>query len=158
MKVLTSANMIWFILHLRATNINLPGNTCFYAFVILLEYSRECARDRHVRSKGRHPYQWQEQVRYIGEFSLFWFLKRPNNLISIADDSWLICLNRESNLFMEVWCNNVGVRNEKWAMSSDYGTFRSPQAHSSNAHAQPSSGAICLIFGRTLRLPKSSKL
>ena len=40
----------------------------------------------------------------------------------------------------------------KWASSWDYGTFRPPQTHSSNAHAQPPSGARCLIFGRTLRL------
>ena len=39
-----------------------------------------------------------------------------------------------------------------WAISWDYGTFRPPQTHSSNAHAQPSSGARCLIFGRTLHL------
>ena len=41
---------------------------------------------------------------------------------------------------------------EIWAISWDYGTFRPPKSHSSNAHAQPSSGARCLIFGRTLRL------
>ena len=34
----------------------------------------------------------------------------------------------------------------------DYGIFHPPQTHSSNVHAQPSSGARCLIFGRTLRL------
>ena len=33
------------------------------------------------------------------------------------------------------------------ASSRDYGCFRS-----SNSHTQPSSGARCLIFGRTLRL------
>ena len=38
---------------------------------------------------------------------------------------------------------------EKRASSWDYGTFRPP--YSSHAHAQPSSGARCLIFGRTLR-------
>ena len=37
-------------------------------------------------------------------------------------------------------------------MSCDYGTFGPPYIHSSNAHAQPSSGSRCLIFGRTLRL------
>ena len=36
--------------------------------------------------------------------------------------------------------------------SWDCGTFRPPYTHSSNAHAQPSSGARSLIFGRTLRL------
>ena len=36
--------------------------------------------------------------------------------------------------------------------SWDYGTFCLPQTHSSNRHAQPSSGARCLVFGRTLRL------
>ena len=41
---------------------------------------------------------------------------------------------------------------ENWAISWDYGTFRAPYTHSSNAHEQPSSGARCLIFGRTLRL------
>ena len=41
---------------------------------------------------------------------------------------------------------------DNWAISWDYGTFRPPQTHSSNAHAQPSSGARCLIFGRTLHL------
>ena len=35
-------------------------------------------------------------------------------------------------------------------MSWDYGTFHPPYTHSSNAHAQPSSGARCLNFGRTL--------
>ena len=40
----------------------------------------------------------------------------------------------------------------KWAMSWDYGTFRPPYIYSSNVHAQPSSGARCLIFHRTLRL------
>ena len=40
----------------------------------------------------------------------------------------------------------------KWASSWDYGTFRPPKTHSSYAHVQPSSGARCLIFGRTLRL------
>ena len=39
-----------------------------------------------------------------------------------------------------------------WAMWWDYGTFHPPQTHSSNVHAHPSSGARCLIFGRTLRL------
>ena len=39
-----------------------------------------------------------------------------------------------------------------WVISWDYGTFLPPWTHSSNAHAQPSSGARCLIFGRTLRL------
>ena len=39
-----------------------------------------------------------------------------------------------------------------WASSRDYGPFRPPHNHSSNAHAQPSSGARCLIFGQTLRL------
>ena len=33
-----------------------------------------------------------------------------------------------------------------WPISWDYGT------HSSNAHAQPSNGARCRVFGRTLRL------
>ena len=37
-------------------------------------------------------------------------------------------------------------------MSRDYGYFRPPKTHSSNAHAQPSGGARCQIFGRTLRL------
>ena len=37
-------------------------------------------------------------------------------------------------------------------MSCDYGTFRPPETHSSNAQAQLSSGARCLIFGQTLRL------
>ena len=36
------------------------------------------------------------------------------------------------------------------ASSGDYGTFRPQYTHSSNAHAQPSSGARCLIFGWTL--------
>ena len=36
----------------------------------------------------------------------------------------------------------------KWASSWDYGTFRPPETHSSNAHAQPSSGARSLIFGQ----------
>ena len=40
----------------------------------------------------------------------------------------------------------------KWVSSWDYGTFRPPKTHSSYAHVQPSSGARCLIFGRTLRL------
>ena len=40
----------------------------------------------------------------------------------------------------------------KWAISWDYGTFHPPQTHSSNAHAQPSSGAKCLIFGQILHL------
>ena len=40
----------------------------------------------------------------------------------------------------------------KWTISWVYGTFRPPWTQSSNAHAQPSSGAKCLIFGRTLRL------
>ena len=43
-------------------------------------------------------------------------------------------------------------QNMKWASSWDYGTFRPPYTHSLNAHAQPSSGARCLIFGRYLRL------
>ena len=33
-----------------------------------------------------------------------------------------------------------------------FSTFRPPKTHSSNAHTQPSSGARCLIVGRTLRL------
>ena len=33
-----------------------------------------------------------------------------------------------------------------WASSWDYGTFRRPYTHSSNAHAQPYSGARCLDF------------
>ena len=40
----------------------------------------------------------------------------------------------------------------KWVVSWDHGTFRLPLTHSSNAHAQPSSGARCLIFCWTLRL------
>ena len=36
----------------------------------------------------------------------------------------------------------------RWAMSWDYGTFG--PLYSSNVHMQPSSGARCLIFGRTL--------
>ena len=39
-----------------------------------------------------------------------------------------------------------------WASSWDCGTFRPPYTHSSNAHAQPSTGARCRIFGRTLCL------
>ena len=39
-----------------------------------------------------------------------------------------------------------------WAISWDYGTFHPPSTHSSITHAQPSSGARCLIFGRTLHL------
>ena len=39
-----------------------------------------------------------------------------------------------------------------WAISGDYGIFRPPWTHSSNAHAQPSSGDRCLIFVQTLRL------
>ena len=38
------------------------------------------------------------------------------------------------------------------AMSWDYDTFCHPYTHSSNAHAQSSSGSRSLIFGRTLRL------
>ena len=37
-----------------------------------------------------------------------------------------------------------------WASSWDHDSFRPP--YSSNAHAQPSSGARCQIIGRTLRL------
>ena len=37
-------------------------------------------------------------------------------------------------------------------ISWDLGTFPPPLTRSSNAHAQPSSGARCLIFGHTLRL------
>ena len=44
---------------------------------------------------------------------------------------------------------HVYHRDCNWAISWDHGTFRPPSAHSSNAHAQPSSGARCLIFGRT---------
>ena len=44
------------------------------------------------------------------------------------------------------------ARNYIWASSWDYGTFRLPLTHFSNTHAQPSSGARCLVFGRTLRL------
>ena len=39
-----------------------------------------------------------------------------------------------------------------WADSWDYGTFRPPKTHSSNALAQPFSVARCLSFGRTLCL------
>ena len=46
----------------------------------------------------------------------------------------------------------------EWAMSWDYGTFRPPKTHSSHAHAQPSSWARCLIFGRTLRLLPTSRV
>ena len=35
-----------------------------------------------------------------------------------------------------------------WAISWDYGTFHPPLTHSSTAHAQPSSGARRLLFGR----------
>ena len=45
-----------------------------------------------------------------------------------------------------------GILRRIYATSWDYGTFRPPKTHSSNAHAQPSSGATCLMFGRTLRL------
>ena len=44
----------------------------------------------------------------------------------------------------QVWC--------KRAISGDYGTFYPSLTHSSIAHAQPSNGARCLIFCRTLRL------
>ena len=37
-----------------------------------------------------------------------------------------------------------------WADSRDYGTFCPPWTHPSNAHAQPSSMARCLIFGPDL--------
>ena len=49
---------------------------------------------------------------------------------------------------------SVPFEKDKWASSWDYGTICPPKTHSSNAHAQPSSGATCrsLIFGRTLRL------
>ena len=48
--------------------------------------------------------------------------------------------------------SNIAANILKWAISWDYGTFRPPQYHSSNAHAQLSSRARCLMFGRTLRL------
>ena len=40
----------------------------------------------------------------------------------------------------------------KWDISWDYGTFHPLYTHSSNMHAQPSSGDKCLIFGWTLCL------
>ena len=55
--------------------------------------------------------------------------------------------------FSQARCNAVSPWKEnKWATSWDYGTFHPPYTHFSNAHAQPSSGAWCLIFGPTLRL------
>ena len=53
---------------------------------------------------------------------------------------------------VNMWCSSNVWKGKNWAMSWDYGTFCPPQTHSTNAHAQPSSGARCLIFGRTLRL------
>ena len=44
------------------------------------------------------------------------------------------------------------AENINWADSWDFGTYRPPKTQSSNVHAQPSSGARYLIFGRTLRL------
>ena len=49
-------------------------------------------------------------------------------------------------VIQQTWGKFIG------ASSWDYGTFRPAWTHSSNAHTQPSSGATCLIFGRTLRL------
>ena len=61
------------------------------------------------------------------------------------------CLLRSWNLALpekEKPTKTVSVRVLIWGISWDYGIFR----HSSNEHAQPSSGARCLIFGRTLPL------
>lgn len=91
--VLTQPEITWFIFRLRDKNINFSGNTCYYASLIFLKCLREHARDHHASLKGRHQFQWQEQARYVGEFSLFGFLKRPNNLISIVVDSWLNVLH-----------------------------------------------------------------
>ena len=46
----------------------------------------------------------------------------------------------------------------KWASSWDYGTFRPPQTHSSNAHAQPSRGDRCPNFGAHARLSFAGRL
>ena len=56
-KFLTQPEVVRFIFDLRDRNTNLSGNTCFYAFVILLECLRELARARHVRAKGRYQSQ-----------------------------------------------------------------------------------------------------
>ena len=52
---------------------------------------------------------------------------------------------------MNIWCRTIYLKHIG-ASSWDYGTFRPPKTHSSKAHAQPSCGARCLMFGRTLRL------
>ena len=44
------------------------------------------------------------------------------------------------------------IKCNSWAMSWDYATFIPLYTCFPNAHAQPSSGARCLIFGWTLRL------
>ena len=62
---------------------------------------------------------------------LCWSLSLPSGLMNVLGFAvlWLICY--------------------PWAISWDYGTSRPPWTHSSNVHAQPSSGARCLIYGRT---------
>ena len=43
--------------------------------------------------------------------------------------------------FMEVWTQRMRRSKAEVWISCDYGIFHPPQTHSSNAHAQPSSGA-----------------
>ena len=55
----------------------------------------------------------------------------------------------------DIFMSKIGLScssNFNLAISWDFGTFCPPLTHSSNTHAQPSSGARCLNFGRTLRL------
>ena len=57
--------------------------------------------------------------------------------------SFIICQTSETTVYTERLFEPSHMFN---------GTFRPPLTHSSNAHAQPSNGARCLIFGRTIRL------
>ena len=95
-------------------------------YVIRLASHRTCLTSHHW-AVSEDP-----AVSLPGSNLIIYYHKNLKNL-----DTWKNCCNHLKNLYI-------------WAISWDYGTFRPPLTH--NAHAQLSSGARCLIFGRTLHL------
>ena len=99
------------------------------------------ASPKRNQTKIRHPKCsiWSWSTVCIQDKKMKMYIRHPLN----EKWTWLICKDR-----CGVSTRCVNLETEICASSWDYGTF----INSSNAHAQPSSGAKCLIFGRTLCL------
>ena len=110
-------------------------NICSWTLMGLRASKSALARARPPNFAYRMKSVWS--VSGLLPRSTFWTALVPARTAKLTTLEALLFLNSDGK--------SVKILN---AMSWNYGTFRLPWMHSSNAHAQPSSGARCPIFGR----------